>query len=91
MGLLKLLTFPVTGPALGGKWVLQTLLDEAERQYYDEAGIRQQLAAVESDFRSGRLSEAEYDRREEALLERLLEARRYHHRKQAEGAERAGE
>jgi hypothetical protein len=91
MGLLKLLTFPVSGPALGGKWVLQTLLDEAERQYYDEAAIRQQMAALESDFQAGRLSDAEFDQREEALLERLLEARQYHQRKQAEAADRAAE
>jgi hypothetical protein len=91
MGLLKLLTFPVSGPVLGGKWVLQTLLDEAERQYYDEAAIRQQMAALESDFQAGRLSDAEFDAREEALLERLLEARRYHQRKQDAAADRAAE
>jgi hypothetical protein len=84
MGLLKLLTFPVSVPVSGGKWVLQTILSEAERQHYDEAAIRQQMAELESAFRSGRVSDAEFEQREEALLERLLEARQYHQRKQAE-------
>ena len=42
MGLLKLLTFPVSGPVAGTHWVLRTLLDEAERRYYDEEAILQQ-------------------------------------------------
>src|SRR4051812_32594411 len=44
MGLLRLLTFPVSGPIAGTKWALQTLLNEAERRYYDEAAIRQEMA-----------------------------------------------
>lgn len=78
MGLFKLLTFPVSGPVLGTQWVLQTLLDHAERQYYDEAAIRQQMADLEAQLRAGQVSDQEFDRREEALLERLLEAREYH-------------
>lgn len=75
MGLFKLLTFPVSGPVAGSRWVLQTLLTEAERQYYDPAAIRQQMEDLESQHRAGRISEEEFDRREEALFERLLEAR----------------
>ena len=86
MGLLKLLTFPVSVPAAGGKWVLQTLLNEAERKLYDEAAIHQQMADLEAEYQTGRLSDADFDRQEEALLERLLEARKYHQRKQAESA-----
>ena len=78
MGLLKLLTFPITGPVTGTHWVLQTVLDEAERRHYDPAVIRQEMADLEAQHRSGRISDEEFDRREEALLERLLEARRFH-------------
>ncbi len=81
MGLLKLLTFPVSGPVIGGKWVLQTILDQAERQHYDVAAIQQQMAELAADFQAGRVGDAEFDRREEALLQRLLEARQYHQRK----------
>jgi hypothetical protein len=75
MGLFKLLTFPVSGPVTGTRWVLQTLLDEAERAYYDPAAIRQQMADLEAKHAAGLISEEELDRLEEALLERLMEAR----------------
>ena len=75
MGLFKLLSFPVSGPVSGTRWVLRTILDEAERAYYDPAAIRQQMADLEDKHRAGLISEQELDRREEALLERLMEAR----------------
>jgi len=75
MGLFKLLTFPVSGPVTGTRWVLQTLLEEAERAYYDPAAIRQQMADLEAKHAAGLISEEELDRQEEALLERLMEAR----------------
>jgi len=90
MGLLKLLTFPVSVPLAGGHWVLQTLLDEAERKYYDEAAIRQQMADLEAAYQSGRIPDEEFELQEEALLERLLEARRHHQLKQAD-AQGAGQ
>jgi len=74
--LLKLLTFPVSGPVSGGKWVLQTLLDEAERRYYDPAAIHQELAEAQRRFDAGEIDEATFEKSEEQLLERLLEARR---------------
>jgi len=75
MGLLKLLTFPISGPVAGTRWVLQTVLDEAERAYYDPVAIRQQMADLEAKHAAGLISEEELDRQEEALLERLMEAR----------------
>jgi len=75
---LKLLTFPVSGPVMGGRWVLQTLLDEAERRYYDMDDIRQQLAALERQFIEGEIDERTFERTEEALLQRLMEAREFH-------------
>lgn len=82
MGLLKLLTFPVSGPVTGTRWVLETVLREAERRHYDPAAIRQQLADLETQHRTGRLSDEEFDRREEALFERLMEAREFHRSRQ---------
>ena len=82
MGLLKLLTFPVSGPVAGTRWVLETVLREAERRHYDPAAIRQQLADLETQHRTGRLSDEEFDRREEALFERLMEAREFHRSRQ---------
>ena len=74
MGLLKLLTFPISGPLA----VAQVLLDQAERQMYDEAAIRREMAEVERQLRDGEIDGEEFEQREEALLERLLEAREYH-------------
>ena len=84
MGLLKLLTFPVSGPLLGGKWVLQTVLDEAERRYYDPAAIRAEMADLERRHSAGEIDDETFDRFEEALLQRLLEAREYQQRKEGE-------
>ena len=84
MGLFTLLTFPVSGPVLGTKWALQTLLDEAERQYYDLGAIQEQLAALERSHEAGEIDDQEFEEREEQLLQRLLDAREYHRRKQAE-------
>jgi hypothetical protein len=77
MGLLKLLTFPISGPLA----VAQVLLDEAERQLYDEAAMRREMAEVERQFQDGVIDGEEFEQREEALLERLLEARDYHRAK----------
>jgi hypothetical protein len=72
--LLKLLTFPISGPM----WVARVVLDEAERQYYDEGAIHRQMAELEEAFDRGDINRDTFDRREEALLQRLLEARDYH-------------
>ena len=78
MGLFKLLTFPVSGPISGANWVIQTVLDEAERQYYDEATIRQEMLALEELHQRGRLDDASFEQAADVLLERLLDARKYH-------------
>ena len=80
MGLFKLLTFPISGPMA----LAQVLRDEAERQLYDEAELRRQMAEVERQFQAGEIDGEEFEQREEALLERLLEAREYHRAKAEE-------
>ena len=84
MGLLKLLTFPVSGPLLGGRWVLRTVLDEAERRYYDPTAIRAEIEEVERQHRSGELDDAAFESLEDSLLQRLLDARDYQARKREE-------
>ena len=78
MGLFRLLAAPVTAPLAGGRWLLEVLLREAERQLYDVSAIRQELVAAQASYELGEIDEAEFERREEALLERLLEAQAYH-------------
>ena len=77
MSLLKLLTFPVSVPLAGAKWILQTLLDEAERRYYDVGAIRAEMAEAERRHQRGEIDDETFDQWEEALIQRLLEARDY--------------
>ena len=78
MGLLGiLLTFPVSAPILTAKATIRTIVQEAERQLYDEGAIQQQLADVERSYRAGEIGEDEFADAEEALLQRLVDARRW--------------
>jgi cytochrome c-type biogenesis protein CcmH/NrfG len=67
-GLLKLPTAPVRGVV----WVADQVLQEAERQYYDPALIRQQLDEVDQLRREDLIDPEEADRREEELIARLM-------------------
>jgi hypothetical protein len=87
LGFLKALTFPVTGPFIGTRWIAGVLLEEAERQLYDADGIRQQMAEVERQFQMRQIDGETFERRQEELLARLLEARDYYRRKNGEVAD----
>ncbi|MHA7959730.1 gas vesicle protein GvpG [Streptomyces sp. L500] len=58
-------------------WVLRQLLAEAERIARDPAVIRDELARLEAELSAGRISEEEFDQREDELLDRMEETRRY--------------
>jgi gas vesicle protein GvpG len=83
MGLLKLLTLPVSAPLAGGRWVLQTVLDEAKRRYYDPATIRSEIEEIERRHKAGEIGDAEFEGVEDALLQRLLDAREYQQEKRS--------
>jgi hypothetical protein len=85
MGLFRLLTLPAWGPVAGTRWLLETLLREAEREFYDVEAIRRDLDALEAGRARGEIDEAEFERQEEVLLERLLEARAYQRERQQSG------
>jgi hypothetical protein len=74
MGLLKLLTYPISGPIGGVLWIAETIQSEAERQFYDEGAIVQQLEELNVRRHAGELQDEDYERMESELLERLLEA-----------------
>ncbi|MEU5048832.1 gas vesicle protein GvpG [Streptomyces sp. NPDC021096] len=57
-------------------WVLRRVLTEAERLYYDPSLVRGELKALEEELTAGRIGEEEFDRREDALLDRLDAIRR---------------
>jgi Gas vesicle protein G len=72
MGLLTgLLTLPLA-PVRGTIWVAERVLEEAERQLNDPEVVEQQIVEAEAAYHRGELSEEEFERIEEELLERLL-------------------
>ncbi len=71
MGLFTgLLTLPLA-PVRGVVWVAEQIVEETERELYDESRIRAELMSLEFAAEEGELSEAEVREREDALLERL--------------------
>jgi hypothetical protein len=75
MGMITgLLTLPLA-PVRGVAWVVEQVVDEADRQLYDPASIRRDLLQLEIDFEDGAISEQERETYEERLLERLAISR----------------
>lgn len=74
--LLRLLASPVTAPLRAGWWVVERIVDTAERERHDEQRLVAQLRALAIDAQEGRTSEAEYAAGERRLLHELGEARR---------------
>jgi hypothetical protein len=71
MGLVsQLLTLPLA-PVRGTGWVVEQVLHAAEEEYYDPAPVRSELRALEEALLDGRIDEAEFDRREDELLDAL--------------------
>ncbi|MEV6650947.1 gas vesicle protein GvpG [Streptomyces sp. NPDC051219] len=71
MGLLGELLLLPAAPLRGTLWVLRRVVDEAERQYYDPSAVQRELALLEQRLEAGEIDDAEFDRREDELLERL--------------------
>ncbi len=71
MGLITgLLTLPLA-PVRGVAWVAEQVLDELDRQLYDEANIRRELIQLELDHEEGKIDAQEREALEADLLERL--------------------
>nr|WP_202516664.1 MULTISPECIES: gas vesicle protein GvpG [unclassified Streptomyces] len=58
-------------PVRGSAWAVRQVLREAERIYYDPATVRAELARLEEQLEAGEITEEEFDRREDELLDRL--------------------
>ena len=72
MGLITgLLTLPLA-PVRGVAWIAEQVRQEAERQWMDPAAIQEALADVQARRVSGMIDDAEADRLEDELIERLL-------------------
>ncbi|MFE4669735.1 gas vesicle protein GvpG [Streptomyces sp. NPDC056716] len=80
MGLISEVLLLPLAPVRGSGWAIQQVVREAERIYYDPAAIHAELARLEQSLEEGALSEEEFDRLEDELLDRLEAATdRAHH------------
>jgi len=70
-----LLTLPLA-PVRGVAWVADQIYQEAERQWSDPAAIHAELTAIQTAREEGTIDEAEADRREDELLQRLMASER---------------
>ncbi|WP_406442898.1 gas vesicle protein GvpG [Streptomyces sp. NBC_00631] len=71
MGLIKELLLLPFAPVRGSAWVVEQVVQEAERIYYDPATVRAELARLEERLEAGEIDEEEFDRAEDELLDRL--------------------
>ncbi|WP_116205583.1 gas vesicle protein GvpG [Amycolatopsis circi] len=71
MGLLgELLLLPLA-PARGVFWVTEQVVEAAEQEYV--AQLQRELVALERELLAGGISEEEFDRREDEILDLLEE------------------
>jgi hypothetical protein len=71
MGLIGEVLLLPFAPVRGSLWTIRQVVAEAERQYYDPAAIRAELALLEQRLEAGEIDDVEFDRREDELLDRL--------------------
>ncbi|MGW0204580.1 gas vesicle protein GvpG [Streptomyces sp. NPDC003233] len=71
MGLIGEVLLLPFAPVRGAGWAIGQVLREAERIYYDPATVRAELARLEQRLEAGEITEEEFDRCEDELLDRL--------------------
>jgi hypothetical protein len=65
-----LITLPLA-PVRGVVWIAERVVEEMDRELYDEGNIRRELLQLELDHEDGKLSDEERSEQEEVLLQRL--------------------
>ena len=72
MGLITgIVTLPLA-PGRGAAWIAEQVRQEAERQWRDPAALQEALADVQARREAGLIDDADADRLEDELIERLL-------------------
>jgi cytochrome c-type biogenesis protein CcmI len=72
MGLITgIVTLPLA-PGRGAAWIAEQVRQEAERQWRDRAALQEALVDVQARREAGLIDDAEADRLEDELIERLL-------------------
>jgi hypothetical protein len=81
MGLISnVLFFPVTGPVAGIRWALGKVQAVVEEELTDDSSVKQELMELQMLLELGDIDDAEYVRREAALMQRLREVREWRER-----------
>ena len=81
MGLISnLLFFPVTGPVAGIRWALGKVQTVVEEELTDDSSVKRELMELQMLLELGDIDDAEYVRREAALMQRLREVREWRER-----------
>lgn len=76
MGLISGIFTAPLAPIKGVVWIAEQVHDQAMRELYDPESIQRALDQVQLDREMGVIDDDEADRREDELLERLIEAKR---------------
>jgi hypothetical protein len=66
----ELLLLPLA-PARLAMWTIDRVVDVASQEYNDPTAVRRELAELNRRLDAGSISEDEFDRREDELLDRL--------------------
>ena len=78
MGLITgIFTWPLA-PVRGVAWIAEQVRQEAERQWLDPAALHDALEDVQARRDAGLIDDAEADRLEDELIERLLASEQLH-------------
>ena len=81
MGLLtNILFFPVAGPVAGIRLALGKVQTVVEEELTDDTPVRQELMELQMLLELGDIDDAEYVRREAALMRRLRDVREWRER-----------
>ncbi len=75
--LLKILTFPISGPIAGALWTAQKIAERAEEVYYDDAPLKAALMELELRLDLGEIDEETFEAEETEILTRLNEIRKH--------------
>lgn len=85
------LSAPVKGPIRGFEFILNAIREQVESETLDESKVQGELMQLGLSYQSGEIDEAEYTAKEDALLQRLNEIRRYKESLEEEEAAITGE
>jgi DNA-binding NarL/FixJ family response regulator len=76
VGLLSQVLLLPLAPARFALWTVDRAVDAAAEQHFGPAAIRRELAELSRQLDQGSIDAEEFDRREDAILDRLDEGRR---------------